>query len=135
MDLQAASQEVQSTTTQLVDSVNRFEIMKRRDLKACLSDMVWNDIQFHAKALENLSQLHFDLNQRDLDADLLEIRDRISLASKPGGSRPSSPARSKSASPDKKSTIESPRKASLRSASRTLQSDAGNRPEAPELAK
>jgi hypothetical protein len=40
LDLQAAAQDVEHTTNQLVDSVNRFEVNKRRDLKACMSDMV-----------------------------------------------------------------------------------------------
>jgi hypothetical protein len=40
MDLQSAAQEVEQSTNKLVDSVDRFEVMKRRDLKACLSDMV-----------------------------------------------------------------------------------------------
>jgi hypothetical protein len=40
VDLQEAAQEVEHTTNQLVDSVDRFEVMKRRDLKACMSDMV-----------------------------------------------------------------------------------------------
>jgi hypothetical protein len=96
---------------------------------------VWNEIQYHAKSLEALSTLHADINARELNADLVDIHGRISLAStKPGASPATSPKRSSSpfgrgrgsspfgrksrnnsSSPDKKSeVVESPRKTSLR---------------------
>ncbi len=40
---------IKNTTTQLVEGVEKFEMQKRVDLKTCLSDLVWNEIGFHAK--------------------------------------------------------------------------------------
>jgi len=123
MELSAASQDVHHTTNQLVDSVNRFEVLKRRDLKTCLSDLVWNEMSFHAKALEGLTKLHADINMRELENDLDEIQVRISLASRPT-SRGNSPVRTRHStveSPEKRSQIESPRK------SRVTESPRGSR--------
>ncbi|KAJ3227805.1 hypothetical protein HK099_000059 [Clydaea vesicula] len=97
LDLLSSSQVVHHSTNLLVESVERFEIQKRLDLKTCLSDFLWSEINFHAKALEGLTKLHQQIHLTNLNEDLIEINERINLAS----SRPGSPVRSLSNSPSK----------------------------------
>lgn len=86
-DLDSGIQDVKYATNQLVESVEKFEVQKRADLKTYLSDFLWNEINFHSKALEVMTKMHQDLNKSDLSKDLPEINERINLAA----SRPSSP--------------------------------------------
>ncbi|TPX64865.1 hypothetical protein SpCBS45565_g05609 [Spizellomyces sp. 'palustris'] len=89
LQLAGATQDVRTATGALVDSVHRFESQKRADLQRSLGEFLWNEMNFHAQALEILTEAHQLLMTDDMSTDLAEIEERVNLAA----SRTNSPIR------------------------------------------
>ncbi|XJO77857.1 hypothetical protein BDV3_002384 [Batrachochytrium dendrobatidis] len=70
MDLAGASRAAMNSTTTLHDSVLTFEQRRRNDLKNVLSEIVWSEMQFHAKSLELLTEAHQVIHATSFDKDI-----------------------------------------------------------------
>ncbi|KAI8906124.1 FAM92 protein-domain-containing protein [Powellomyces hirtus] len=77
LELTSAHQDTKNATHSLMDSMCRFESQKRDDLQKSLGEFIWNEMNYHAQALEILTEAHQLLLAEDLDADLEEIEERI----------------------------------------------------------
>ncbi|KAJ3020671.1 hypothetical protein HKX48_000400 [Thoreauomyces humboldtii] len=87
LELTTAHQDTRTATTTLMDSMHRFEVEKRADLQKSLGQFIWNEMNFHAQALEILGEAHQLLLSEDIvELDLEDIEERILPA-------PSSPLR------------------------------------------
>ncbi|KAH9257159.1 hypothetical protein BASA81_004709 [Batrachochytrium salamandrivorans] len=74
MELAGATQAVVGSTTALHTSVLTFEQRRREDLKSALSEIMWSEIQFHARSLELLTDAHNILHTANFEKDLEKIR-------------------------------------------------------------
>lgn len=65
-----AKAEVSRTVHGLEEKVTQFECQKMHDLKTILLDFIAIEIDFHAKALEQLTAAFKDIRAVDEDSDL-----------------------------------------------------------------
>jgi hypothetical protein len=49
MDLMAATSQVEVWSDHLHDAINKFDEQKPHDLKNCLEEMIWAEMEYHAK--------------------------------------------------------------------------------------
>ncbi|KAI8819737.1 FAM92 protein-domain-containing protein [Fimicolochytrium jonesii] len=77
LELTSAHTDTSNVTTALLDSVHRFESTKRADLRTSLGEFLWNEMNYHAQALEILTEAHQMLLGEDLDGDIQEIEEKF----------------------------------------------------------
>ncbi|KAJ3410485.1 hypothetical protein HDV05_003700 [Chytridiales sp. JEL 0842] len=80
MELVGATNEVAHATEALIESIRRFEAQKRLDIKHSLSEIIWSEINYHAKTLEILSKHHTMLSEVSFEEDLAEIDQKVMTA-------------------------------------------------------
>ncbi|KAI8612964.1 FAM92 protein [Chytriomyces sp. MP71] len=73
MELAGAAREVSVATEALGESVREFEGRKRDVLKGVLSEFLWSEIKYHAKALEILTAHHQKLGDTELAPEHSEL--------------------------------------------------------------
>ena len=71
MELVGATNEVSQATDNLLKSLRTFEIQKRNDVKTSLSEMLWSEINYHARALEILTKYHNYIGEVTFEEDIL----------------------------------------------------------------
>ncbi|KAJ3333755.1 hypothetical protein HDU76_004251 [Blyttiomyces sp. JEL0837] len=69
MELAGATHEVSHATNSLLDSVRKFEVKKRDDLKASLSEAIWSEMNYHARVLEILGVYHQEIGNINFEED------------------------------------------------------------------
>ncbi|ORZ30419.1 FAM92 protein [Catenaria anguillulae PL171] len=77
IELSGASHEATTSSLALTDTVERFELKKVTDIKSCMQEFVYSQMQFHAKSLEIYTDLMALINSTDFDADVDDVCDRI----------------------------------------------------------
>ncbi|KAI9222011.1 FAM92 protein [Blastocladiella britannica] len=77
IELSGASHEATTSSFALTETVERFQVKKVNDVKSCLQEYMYSQMQFHAKSLEIMTDLMALVNSTDFDADVDEICDKI----------------------------------------------------------
>ncbi|KAI9188695.1 hypothetical protein H9P43_000116 [Blastocladiella emersonii ATCC 22665] len=89
IELSGANHEANTSSLALTDTVERFELKKVNDIRTCLSEFMYSQMQFHAKSLEIMTDLMALVNATDFDNDVDDVCDRIRPAPPKEQRRPS----------------------------------------------
>ncbi|KAI9002673.1 FAM92 protein-domain-containing protein [Gaertneriomyces semiglobifer] len=81
LELKSAHQDVTNVSNNVLDSLLRFEGQKRADLRKSLGEMFRTEMNYHARALEILTEAHQLINE-DMSDDMLDIEERCNFQSR-----------------------------------------------------
>ncbi|KAJ1507934.1 hypothetical protein HMI56_007539, partial [Coelomomyces lativittatus] len=77
IELSGANHEANTSSMALAETIERFELKKIGDIKSCLQEFIYSQLQFNAKSLEVLSDLMSQVNSTDFDIDLEEVCEKV----------------------------------------------------------
>lgn len=75
--MQNAAQDLTHSNTSMSANVEKFYAKKIDDVKSILNEIMYSEMQYHAKALEVLSQLQGQLANTDVESDIYEVRSKL----------------------------------------------------------
>eukprot|EP00842_Homolaphlyctis_polyrhiza_P002222 jgi/Hompol1/2/HPOL_000584-RA len=70
LELAQTSQSLIRSKSAIYNTALAFEKQKREDLKKSLSELIWSEMQFHAKTLETLTEAHQTVQRVDFGPDI-----------------------------------------------------------------
>ncbi|KAI3637047.1 hypothetical protein MIR68_004753 [Amoeboaphelidium protococcarum] len=79
LEIETASQNLVHMNHALTDNVAKFHERKIADVKSILNEMIYSEMQYHAKALEVLTNLQGEIVALDFQSDLDDIFDRMQV--------------------------------------------------------
>jgi hypothetical protein len=77
LQLAHATQDVGHSNNALLENVEKFQAKKIDDVKSILYEIIYSELQYHAKAIEILSNIQSTVFSMDLESDVYEVREKL----------------------------------------------------------
>lgn len=77
MELNNAAKDLGHVSAAFADHVESFHTKKTSDIQSALYEMIYSEMEYHAKSMEILSGLQSSICSLELEADVSEIREKI----------------------------------------------------------